>query len=394
MPSLQKDARLFGLDLAPLGRDILTAWRGMLEWPVVAWLWPKPHILLWLPDGSQAHSAGPQAPALAKPSAGKPSRFQAIVLPEDLLLRRSLVMPTLAQAERQAALSLQLQTLSPFPPEDLVWTSETHDAEDGKTQQTHAAISSRKLIAQHLSTLATETPLDKLEVWVPHVQDAHYAVAGGFAENQRHRSSAAWRWLSVGLLLLALGLVTTILATPSLQLYLRSKQAEAALDALQRQAMPVLAERESFTHVTEKLTQLGEQFNQSVAPRPVLERITEALGDDTSLLSLQVQGHKVSITGQTANATALMKKLDGQPGLRDVRAPAPAVKPLGATRETFTIEFSMDPAQWPLITTDALPVPAAVPPAAEASTQPPSAAPSTTAPANPLAQPVPPRKTP
>jgi general secretion pathway protein L len=432
MPSLQKDARLFGLDLAPLGRDILTAWRGMLDWPVLAWLWPRPRLHLWLPDGTQALSRGPQTAAvpIAQPATQSgneattappiQARFQALVLPEDILLRRSLVMPSLAQAELQAALALQLQTFSPFPPEDMVWACEVQQSEDGKTQHIHAAISSRKLIAQHLATLPTEATLDDIEVWVPHLQDGHYAVASGFAENQRHRRSAAWRWVSAGLLVLALALVVGIVATPSVQLYLRSKQAEAALQALQQKALPVLAERESFTQVTDKLTQLGEHFNQSVAPRPVLQLITEALGDDTSLLSVQVQGHKVSLTGQTANASTLMKKLDNLPGLRDVRAPAPATKPLGATRESFTIEFSMDPAQWPTVSPDALiqssptspaaalpatptastPVSSPVAtPATKTTPPPPAATPApaakpAAAPVNPLAVPVPPRKTP
>ena len=413
MPSLQKDARLFGLDLAPLGRDILTAWRGMLDWPVLAWLWPQPRLSLWLPDGTQALSRGPQtatvpmaqpktqsgkvttapAPSQAPPQArAQPrfqARFQALVLPEDILLRRRFVMPALAQAELQAALALQLHAFSPFPLEDLVWTSEVQLAEDGKTQHIHAALSSRKLIAQHLATLPTDATLGSIEVWVPHVHDGHYAVASGFAENQRHRRSAAWRWFSAGLLMLALALLVGIAATPSLQLYLRSKQAEAALQSLQQKALPVLAERERFTLVSEKLTQLGENFNQSLAPRPVLQLITEALGDDTSLLSLQVQGHKVSLTGQTVNASALMKKLDSLPGLREVRAPAPATKPLGATRESFTIEFTMDPAQWPTVSPEALTQ--ANPAAALPTTAPTPAAipaPPTTSPASPPANPA------
>jgi general secretion pathway protein L len=109
------------------------------------------------------------------------------------------------------------------------------------------------------------------------------------------------------------------------------------------------------------------------------------------LLVLQIQGHKVSITGQTANASALMKKLGGQPGLRDVRAPAPATKPLGATRESFTIEFTMDPAQWPSVptVTESSGLPAQEP---VASASAPVAA-TKTAPA-PVPVPVPPGKTP
>ena len=294
----------------------------------------------------------------------------------------------LAQAELRAAVALQLQTLSPFAPEDWVWTCEVQQAEDGKNQHIHAALSSRKLIAEHLATLPTEASLDTIEVWVPHLQGGHYAVASGFAETQRHRRSAAWRWVSAGLLVLALTLLAGILVTPSVQLYLRSKQAEAALDDLHPKAMPVLAEREGFTQVTEKLSQLGEQFNQSVAPRLVLQLITEALGDDTSLLSLHVQGHKVSITGQTADASALMKQLDSQPGLRELRASAPASKPLVTSREPFTIEFSMDPAQWPTVSPDAL-TPASPPsPAADSAADPAGPLPM------PMPLPMPLRKTP
>lgn len=351
MSSLQKDARLFGLDLAPLGRDILTAWRGMLEWPVVSLLWPQPRLRLWLPDGQKARSRGPQTPTLPDTVKGPAAHFQALVLPEDILLRRTLVLPALAQAERQSALALQLPSFSPFAPEDLVWACEVQASEDGQTQQVHAALTSRKLIEAHLAQQDTDIALDDMEVWVPHVHDDFHAVAAGFAEKRRHSRSTTWRWFSALLFVLVLALTAAILATPSAQLYLRSKQAEAALDALQRKAMPVLAERESFTQTAERLKQAGETFNQSVAPLPVLQLITEALGDDTSLLSLQVQGHKVSISGQTANASALMKKLGSQPGLRDVRAPSPATKPLGATRESFAIEFTMDPAQWPTVPT-------------------------------------------
>jgi general secretion pathway protein L len=351
MSSLQKDARLFGLDLAPLGRDILTAWRGMLEWPAVSWLWPQPRLRLWLPDGQKARSRGPQTPALPDTGKGPAAHFEALVLPEDILLRRTLVMPTLAQAEMHAALALQLQTFSPFAPEDLVWTHEVQASEDGKTQQIHAALTSRKLIATHLAQQDTDIALDDMEVWVPHVQGGFHAVAAGFAEKRRHSRSTAWRWFSAALFFLALALVIAILVTPTVQLYLRATQAETALAALQKKAMPVLAERESYTKATERLNQAGEPFNQSVAPLPVLQLITESLGDDTSLQVLQIQGHKVSITGQTANASALMKQQCSQPGVRDVRAPAPATKPLGATRESFTIEFTMDPAQWPSVPT-------------------------------------------
>jgi general secretion pathway protein L len=81
-----------------------------------------------------------------------------------------------------------------------------------------------------------------------------------------------------------------------------------------------------------------------------------------------------------------MKQLDATPGFRDVRAPAPATKPLGALRESFTIEFNIDPEQLPKPSIDA-----AAPPAL--ATTPPNL-PLAPSPVNPLAIPVPPLKKP
>jgi general secretion pathway protein L len=117
------------------------------------------------------------------------------------------------------------------------------------------------------------------------------------------------------------------------------------MTSLGQKATPVIAQRESLVRMSEQLTNLALLSRKSAPPLQTLKLITEALPDDTSLLSLQLQGQKVSISGQTGNAAALMKQLGSTPGLRDVKAPTPATKPLGAPRESFTIEFTLDPAQ-------------------------------------------------
>ena len=97
------------------------------------------------------------------------------------------------------------------------------------------------------------------------------------------------------------------------------------------------------------MSDLAELVGQPLPPLNVLKIVTDALPDDTSLLGLQVQGAKVTLSGQTANAAALMKQLGATAGLRDVIAPTPATKPLGATREQFTIEFTLDAVQVPTV---------------------------------------------
>lgn len=344
LPSSQHQAQLFGLDLGALWRDLLTAWRGMLEWRVFSWLWPESAVRLYLPSGNQALSRNLFSAPLDDQRGAQAARFEALLLPENLLLRRTLELPKLQPTELQAALTLELQALSPFAPDDLAWTHEI-SPQDGNALRVHVVLSSRKLIGQHTEAVHPQLKSQNPEVWVARFNQPGFVMLPGFGEARRQRQSAVWRWASATLALLVLALIAAMAVTPSIKLYLRALQANQAMTSLGQKASPVMAQRESLVRVSEQLASLALLTGKPAPPLPTLKLITEALPDDTSLLSLQIQGLKVSITGQTVNAAALMKQLGSTPGLRDVKAPTPATKPLGAPRESFTIEFTLDPAQ-------------------------------------------------
>lgn len=358
-PIAATNTKFLGLDLGSLGRDLSVAWRGMLNWPVVAWLWPKSDIRLWLPDGGMALSRGVDTPMIRVRSTGrtraaarvKAARFDAVVLPESLLLRRTLMLPPLQAAEVQAALALEIQSLSPFASDDVVWSHQSV-LQPGGAVEAEVIISSRKLIAQHIAETHPQGISQNAEAWA-FLKDgsqgsaSNFAALPGFGDAGRQRQSATWRWVSGFLVVLALVLVAAIAVTPTVRLYLKSVQASQALALVSKKASPVIEQRESLLRITEQVASLNKLVDKPVPPLQTLTLITQALPDDTSLLSLQVQGLKVSMSGQTSNAASLMKQLGATAGLRDVKAPVPATKPLGAPREQFTIEFMLDPEQIP-----------------------------------------------
>lgn len=343
-PSSPRQGRLFGLDMNALWRDLLTAWRGMLEWPVFSWAWPQLVVRLHLPGGGPAVGRSLDAPPIVDEQSARTARFEALVLAEDLLLRRSLDLPKLQPTELTAALTLEIQALSPFAPGDLTWAHEV-GSQGGSSMRVHVVLCSRKLIELRIEALHPQPNSPPPEVWVPRFSGPGFLVLPGFGEARRQRQSTVWRWASALLALLALALIVAMAVTPSAKLYLRALQANQAMTSLGQKAGPVIAQRESLVRASDQLTNLALLTDKPVPPLKTLKLITDVLPDDTSLLSLQIQGLKVSITGQTANAAALMKQLGSTPGLRDVKAPTPATKPLGAPRESFTIEFTLDPAQ-------------------------------------------------
>lgn len=316
----------------------------MLEWPVLSWLWPEFPVRLYLPTGGIALSHGQSTSVVEDDARIRSARFEAVLLPESLLLRRTLNLPRLQPQEMVAALHLEMQGLNPFASNDVMWAHETAPHDSGSLR-VHIVLTSRKLIAQHMAAIVARREAQTPEVWVASISGPSFVVLPGFGEARRHRQSTVWRWVSGLLAVLALALIGAMAITPSAQLYLRAVQARQSMEALQQKASPAMAQRESLMRVTDQLTSLGQIIGKPSPPLETLKLITDALPDDTSLLFLQIQGLKVSISGQTANASALMTQLGNTPGLRDVKAPTPATKPLGAARESFTIEFTLDPAQ-------------------------------------------------
>ena len=342
--ALTTSNRFFGIASSSVGQDLLIAWRTMLEWPVLSWLWPKLPVRLWLPTGSQALSRSLDTPAVQDEQRTRSARFEAVLLPENLLLRRTLNLPRLQRQELMAALHLEVQTINPFELNDVVWAHEITQQESASLQA-HLVLASRKLIAKQIAAIHPHFEAQTSEVWVASMSGVGFVMLPGYGEALRQRQSNLWRWASALLAVMVFALIAAIALTPSAQLYLRAVHAHKSMMELQQKAAPVIAQRESLVRATDQLTSLGQLIGQPPSPLQTLKLITDALPDDTSLLSLQIQGFKVNISGQTANASALMKQLGSTPGLGDVKAPTPATKPLGAPRESFTIEFTLDPAQ-------------------------------------------------
>jgi len=347
MSASRNQSQLFGIDLSPLWHDLLAAWRGMLAWPVFSWLSPKLRVRLWLPTGQTVASQGPGTPHRLHDEGLSSARFNAVLLPEHLLLRSVANLPPLPANDMAAALALHTAGLSPFPADDLVWTYElaAQPSPSKAAVQAHLVLTSRQLIAKHLQQTHPDVNAATTEVWLPSALGAANVLLPGFGEAARLRKLGHWRWLSAFLALCVLALLAAMALTPSAQLYVRAHQAHASMTALQQKAAPVLQQRQSLVHATDQLVSLAEILGKPMPPLQMLKLITEALPDDTSLNSLQVQGLKVSLSGQTTDTTALMKHLSATPGLRGVMAPTPANRPLGAPRESFTIEFTLDPVQ-------------------------------------------------
>lgn len=340
MPSISSDARFLGVDLHTLWRDIRSPWQDMHAWPMFAWLTPAAPVVLlhpgedlsfWLGDERQSKVAGPVK-----------ASFTAVELPEELVLRRTLTLPPMAESDVFKAAALEVRTISPFPEADLAWGCCAAGAIAGNTR-VELAMASRKQIAQYLASQVSRLGgVSSPEVWVRSSQ-TRPIVVGGYGEGLRHAHAMRWRRTGYGLLGLMVVLAAAIAVTPTLQLRERAIEAARSYqDAAQRTA-PVVAKRDALMQSAEKLGMLSEVLGTRIEPLKVLDKLTQLLPDDTYLQSFRLQGAKVTIVGLTGNAAALMQVLGNESGFREVRAPSAATRMGNSTKEAFSIEFMLDP---------------------------------------------------
>lgn len=342
---IDNQARLFGLDLSSLGSEWRAAWHGLWHGPWRRWLTPAMPVRLLLPDGSDAIWSSHGRPLQFKPDAQAlaRARFVGVVLPEELLLRRSWTLPPLPEAARQSAVDLELRGISPFAATDALSVHAFEPAPGGKLQ-VHAALMSRTHVAQYLATQAPR--LSKAadpEVWVGlGPKNAQWRDVPGFGGGRRERRQSLWAALAVVMVMACLAVLVAMAVTPTLQLRERALQAQQNFAELQAKAAPAIGHRESLVRHAEMLDSATRSIGQQMPAVQTLDLITRWLPDGTFLTSFQIEGLKVRLAGQTDNAANLMRQLGVQPGVQDIKSPTAAVKVPGLNRETFTLEFTLD----------------------------------------------------
>jgi len=341
MSSSKSQYDLFGLDLAAAGRYFRDGWADAAAWPLFRWFNPQPPVRVTDAAGRTSVRLGVSAtPVNFKGKVGR----TAIELPEDLVLRRSLVLPRLAARDLEAAVALDARSASPFPESDLVWGFALRQAAEGDVLHVASVLSSRALIERHLANLQGEGLPFPCEVWAGGEQPV---VVRGFGEakGKGEGDGRRLRWVNRALLVLAVVLAAAIALTPLLQLRERMFDAMARSQALAKASSPQVNLRADLMKFNASLEKVGSVVAVYGNPLLTLDELSSLLPDDVLVNSLEFKGNTVRIAGQAANAARLLDLLSAQPGYSEVKAPTATTRVQGSAKEYFTIEFKVDRAE-------------------------------------------------
>lgn len=352
MSATSEQTRFLGVNWRSVWGELCKPWLQAQHWPIISALTPWATVRLSEANGGESLWSVGADGSMTRQTGDTQGRFIAIELPEDMVLRRSIDVPALSDAEIWQAIEMEVQTNSPFSSDDLRWGYKVLGATAAGGRRIEVVLSSHRQISALLATNFERLQVRSgaPEVWAKAGAD-QYLFVNGFGEQQRIRFGTRGRriaYLLVSVIALLLGVVAI---TPTLQWRARAIEAVNAYTAAYHRAAPLMREREALVRSVDQIQILNTIVQERADPVEVLDVLTRVLTDDTSLRSLQLQGLKVNIEGETSNAAELMQLLGRQPGFRNVVAPTAATRPFGATKDNFKIEFMLDPKK----TADVLP---------------------------------------
>ncbi|MDR1462016.1 MAG: PilN domain-containing protein [Azoarcus sp.] len=329
MAKARNNLILFGFDLAQIPKFLRQGWSEALQWPFFVRLLPPKPVRVRYANGSKGIW-----PANADSSACVAS---AIVLPENLLLRRTLPMPSLAALARQEAIELALAGASPFPPDKTAWGWQARPTASGV--EVELVIASREHVDDFLSHAVNSNYLSGVEVWAMTAAGDAPIVLQGYGEGRRMMQTRRSYWKIGALTTLAVFLFLALLASPVLRKQLDVSDLETRLDAAGQEVASALADRNALAQASARMSAMAAYADGHPDPRALLGRLSILLPDTVHLTRLELHGRNATIAGMASNAAKIMEILSAQPGFHDVRAPAAITRDPLSGQESFSIEF-------------------------------------------------------
>jgi general secretion pathway protein L len=323
---------LFGYDMRNLGRHWVDAWRELLfayDSPVRGHL--DDIVCLRSEAGDTCYQAG-------KPGDVAQTEYTAFLLPDDIVLSKTLDLPAVVEVDLAAVLALEVNACSPFSADDTScgWRI-TH--KDSSQIHVLLVILSKSSTMAYLGREFGVHDSRQHEVWAQ--LDGEVVVVQGFGEEARERNYrkrllrvAA---MSAGSALLALLIVGAATGLKALEL----QRVQVMAATAQRGAADASRMRLSLGLDNERIAEVNSIAAKYPNPHLEIGRLTHLLEDDESIEQFAMNGLEMDLRGRAADAASVMQRLTDQPDYVEVSAPRAFVRMKGTQIEQFYLNIRL-----------------------------------------------------
>ena len=325
---------VFGVDVRDYGQLWLVAWRDFLfgdDSPVRSAL--DSQVTLKHSDGTSAcYQAG------ARVERGSASS-KAYAIPDELVLSRSLSIPTIAEADLEAALHLEISACSPFSADDTASGWRITRGADKRVLTVDLVIASRTAVMGFLGEHFNLTDPNEPEVWAE--TGSHWVRLRGFGEEAREADYRRRIIRSGVLLTVCLG-VFLLMAGLSVVISGRELAAlEALRDEASLEARSAIASRDQLAATNAAIGELNKLSLLLPNPQPEIHRLTLLLPDSAYVTQFTQEGRSIRLRGRGNDAASLQQAMTEEPAFKQVTAPQ-AISRVGNTGlEQFFLDIQL-----------------------------------------------------
>lgn len=325
--------QLFGYDMRHLGRYWMAAWRDLLfshDSPIRHRL--DEVVTLRSAAGTRSYQAGKACSSVLE------SECTAVLVPDDLVLSKTISIPIQAESELSSLLDLEVRSSSPFAAQDTRWGWSVVTRSDA-TIEVVLAIVSASAVMTFLGREYDSHDTQAQEVWVE-LSDV-MVVLQGFGEGLRERryqkrlQHSAGLFAVIAILLLSMAAVSALYKTAELD---RVERLSATTAAAARQASDF---RGLLTVANETIGAANDVVANYPNPHIEIARLTALLDDDVYISSLSVDGRQMEMRGRALDAAKVLELLTNEPAYASVAAPGPTVR-LSDGFEQFHLKILID----------------------------------------------------
>lgn len=262
-----------------------------------------------------------------------------LTLPLDAVLTRRVSLPVQVRDTLAQAIRFELDRLSPFSAEQVVYDFAPLPGAKGDTRlRVDLALCRRDRVDGWLKRLREAgSPVDRV-TWEGAWPRANLLPA---EERPRRRQPL----LDPVKLLIALVLALTALAlgTPLWQKARVLESLEAEVRKARTQAVQVDEVRQELERARRGSTEVLRQKWEQPRMLDLLRELTERIPGDTWVQSLEYQNGEVQVRGESGQATALIGLLEQAPGLDGVSFRSPVTQVARTGKERFNLAFNYRP---------------------------------------------------
>lgn len=324
--------QLFGYDVRQLGRHWIAAWRNFL-WSADS---PVRHRLdevvsLHHDSGTTLYHSGVQI-------VDTPFECQAVLLPDDMVLARSLRLPAAVEGDLEAALALELGANSPFSPDDTASGWEIVSRDSTHLHLRMVVVSKSAVMTWMGGQYDLHEPGAR-EVWAD--VDGTKVVVRGFGEGRRE---ARYKKRLLRSMLMIVGSASIVLVMTALAVATKRAelaQAESLAAEAGRDAATAVHMRSRIVLAAESVSAVGQLMASYPNPHYEIARLTHLLGDSAHVVQFSMKGREIRLRGRAEDAAAVMQLLTNEADYTEVTAPQAIIKVANSGLEQFALNVTL-----------------------------------------------------